>query len=749
MLRPYVLLIFLFVGSFLNAQTIDDEGYVPDDRAAVYFSLKNNAGQALSDMEIIATDKKTNEEESATTDKRGNASMRLLKGHAYTITLPGKISGGDISVPPSITGLITFPLRYDPPALTGPIKQDTTTQELPAKYIAGKKECLAILHVMNTDKKPLANMHVWMRPASGNVLAGVTDAKGDLRFAAVPGKAYTIDLGENKGFSSIMMPGTAGYTFEKELFFEPTQVTETAVGDTIHQVIPAAQQASSERAYMHIYVHDLDDHPLNNEPVYLDVDSSKRVYSGTTDSNGVVRFLVPKGVDYRLHFQYERNVDLIKLRKAQGLHNITIEYGYMGSENIENYYATAKRDKLGFLQDFMEGHVAYPSLDDLRDIHKSNAAFTFRSNETGFQIDFTSNRSAMYTPAVSGDYLFTCGDYFSNCLYCINTKTGTARWIVRLAEGGASPAVINGDYVLVTTESCSLYIIQISTGRCVWSKWLSGYLFTGPTISNGNVFAVYKNDLAGNSRYVMACFDLKTGKVKWQNWMNNEGIAAPVVVDGQVYMTTNKGELYRFDEKTGQDVKMSSQNFCSAITIQNKTGYISTGTNGNTNVAVIDCESLSVKERWTSFTGIPAEKDSYDLMKSMGMSAGRVSISGDNAYFFADTLLVCVDRTSGKEKWTAAVSAASVMTQPVLAGKFVIAPGDDKTIHMYNAATGKEEHTYKCDSPLSSSCAVDNGKIYAGTENSSIYCIDTKNKDITGWPMWNANATHNPVVATK
>ena len=41
--------------------------------------------------------------------------------------------------------------------------------------------------------------------------------------------------------------------------------------------------------------------------------------------------------------------------------------------------------------------------------------------------------------------------------------------------------------------------------------------------------------------------------------------------------------------------------------------------------------------------------------------------------------------------------------------------------------------------------AVEDGKIYVGTETGKVVCLDAGDKKFTGWPCWGGNAAHTGV----
>ena len=59
--------------------------------------------------------------------------------------------------------------------------------------------------------------------------------------------------------------------------------------------------------------------------------------------------------------------------------------------------------------------------------------------------------------------------------------------------------------------------------------------------------------------------------------------------------------------------------------------------------------------------------------------------------------------------------------------------------------------TYKVGAPIRSQAAIDNGRIYVGTQDGRLVCIDTGDARFTGWATWGANMAHTnlPEAARK
>jgi outer membrane protein assembly factor BamB len=59
---------------------------------------------------------------------------------------------------------------------------------------------------------------------------------------------------------------------------------------------------------------------------------------------------------------------------------------------------------------------------------------------------------------------------------------------------------------------------------------------------------------------------------------------------------------------------------------------------------------------------------------------------------------------------------------------------------------GKVVKTYPVGHQVRSQAAVEGGKIYVGTQDGKVVCIDTGNPKFTGWSCWGADAAHSGVA---
>jgi hypothetical protein len=62
---------------------------------------------------------------------------------------------------------------------------------------------------------------------------------------------------------------------------------------------------------------------------------------------------------------------------------------------------------------------------------------------------------------------------------------------------------------------------------------------------------------------------------------------------------------------------------------------------------------------------------------------------------------------------------------------------------------GKITARYKVGAPLRYQPVIDGGRVYVGTQDGKLVCIDTGERKFTGWPCWGGNAAHTGLRDTR
>jgi outer membrane protein assembly factor BamB len=59
--------------------------------------------------------------------------------------------------------------------------------------------------------------------------------------------------------------------------------------------------------------------------------------------------------------------------------------------------------------------------------------------------------------------------------------------------------------------------------------------------------------------------------------------------------------------------------------------------------------------------------------------------------------------------------------------------------------SGRVNARHKVGGPVRSQPVIEGGRIFVGTDDGRLVCLDTGNPLFTGWPMWGKDAAHSSV----
>ena len=197
--------------------------------------------------------------------------------------------------------------------------------------------------------------------------------------------------------------------------------------------------------------------------------------------------------------------------------------------------------------------------------------FKTKDGRTGWRLKVPGGR-ALATPAVVDGKLFVGGGFGSHEFYALDAKTGKKVWTFRTGDDGPTAAVVAEDCVAYNTESCTVYVQDVATGKVLWSRWLGDPLMSQPAIADGRLFMAYPGK---DGSHHLGAFELRTGKDLWDKKIAGDLITAPVAEGDTVFASTVDGTLYAFDMKSGKELWNKKCNATSAPWIANGKVYFS------------------------------------------------------------------------------------------------------------------------------------------------------------------------------
>ena len=281
--------------------------------------------------------------------------------------------------------------------------------------------------------------------------------------------------------------------------------------------------------------------------------------------------------------------------------------------------------------------------------------------DNGFVIQLPGN-TLVPSPVIYDGKIFVSGGFGSKQYYSFESKTGELIRAWDLDDDGPSSAAIKDSILVFTTESCTIFAVDLLTGNQLWSWWLGDPLMSMPAIANGIVFTAYP---AGSSQlntnqeffesetvhdpylgsnqnlpdlsHILTAFDLKTGEVLWQRWIDGDVMSAPVAHKKEIYVTTFAGTLYKFRQKSGELISVSEIRATSAPVITKDGIYISKradnqGERVSEELARYDEKQIiqdgRYNKKYAPYLDKDLQGDSEMKKQSVMMDAGNGFISG-------------------------------------------------------------------------------------------------------------------------
>ncbi len=294
-------------------------------------------------------------------------------------------------------------------------------------------------------------------------------------------------------------------------------------------------------------------------------------------------------------------------------------------------------------------------------------------------------------------------------------KEGSIIWKVNLTGlVGSSPVVWNGKVYVSNwygwgNWNPGLYSIDAFTGRIVW---VNGNI-TGastPAIYNGTLFT---GSLSGKLYAVNA----STGEIVWEKTLERSpewwGIASsPLVYNGKVYVLT-------FSDGTLHVLDLNGNEIWNVTTGNRVNQYVSpSAVNGMILFAGNSTSSMlySVWENGSVAWTFPAD----------GMITGTPSVGYGKVFFATENRLYALN-LNGSEYWSMAFNGT--ISSPAIAYGKVFAGSMDGRLYCINASSGDVLWTFDANGKIYSSPAVADGAVYFATNvpDGTVYALNAEN----------------------
>ena len=663
------------------------------------------------------------------------------------------------------------------------------------------------LFLKDFAKKPIAKAEITLEEQEGNLrFSARTNKNGYAEFLVPNGRVYFINIEDSLHFDLVNIKK------DPNLMVRHTTYFQGAVNGKVWQITsPGFNMMPPQDGLATIEFHFIGNNrqPLVGEEVTMAGITNNKATKGSTDINGRLVLKVPIGDEYVIMVRHNQNFDHLRFPKNGGSYNAKITYGYAGSEKIDqairqraindslyNIYLAKTKDEPRNIRD-EEWHKTVFQPVPVRPV---TPFLKKTETQDGFNLEMPTS-SQVATPFYLNGKIYTNGGFETGEIHCIDAHTGNLEWSLNLGETGASTFSGQDNTVVVVTESCTIYAIDAIAGTLRWSKWLSNYVLSAPTVDNGNVFIAYqdhhgaeffKSDENENNinetdwkeiSHSIACFELSTGEPRWQRWIEGEVISAAVAHENHLYLNTFKGMSYKFDQANGQILAVAENFGTCAPVIRNGTIFMSQRgeKDGATfeRMAAFNVSNLSLHSagEWIvapwldpsvqtlsqyrrdtrnadigiGYIGQENTSDQQGTLMGVSGVLERQSFQGSRPLLYNGRLYVtmgdqfqCLNAETLKPVWKNGLEGdirrigGQLASPPALAGGHLILACQNGKVNVVNPANGSTLKQFVTGENIRHQPIVMNGWIYVPSKG-KIICLNTHEPRYTGWSAWGGN----------
>jgi outer membrane protein assembly factor BamB len=305
-----------------------------------------------------------------------------------------------------------------------------------------------------------------------------------------------------------------------------------------------------------------------------------------------------------------------------------------------------------------------------------------------------------------------------------------------------------GGLLYVGTYTYHIFALNGTTGALVWTARKEGL---------GAYSAIYANGLLyhGDASTRLTCYNASTGTIMWDNvqygrefFSYGEAYAYGRIFAKNIGVPT--GFIGCWDAKTGAELWRSEPAYYELgyltpcvgdgklYTVRSDGTTFAGRTPLSAHFACLDC-----------FTGTVLWTVPYQFTSPTLGYGNLYGVSGGSVYCFADSQSawsyyrgnVSAPGVGGSgptnitiPRWTFATNDAVQSSAAVANGKVYIG-SNDKNLYCLDAYTGAKIWNFTTEYKLRSSPAIDNGKVFIGPDDGYIYCLNADN----GSQIWKRN----------
>lgn len=344
------------------------------------FQVKTPSQKPQGGVRVTAVETTTFDYAVFYTNSEGIAKIHLTKGDRWSINVGDMKSIEVVDMPTdgtrqeegfAVLDTAVWNRNNTPLADRVDVKLEEVRTNWSYHHVAADGKCLLAIKLKDRIGTAWGAIPVKLVSA-GQALQFVTltDGNGHACFEVDPG-LYELDVDGEEGFAKIAIPADTSrieitYQFSRKDFSEHVNEEGYTVQKLNHK-----QGRVSGRVLVELMVKKENGNPANQRVVIRQANSKKQ-FLGYTDQEGQVNFMLPRGFDYSVNFEFHENAKTIDLTAEESTEQMILLVDYKPEERLahpERFLPTKDELKTYDLNNVLTGQYADTPDDNLINFH--------------------------------------------------------------------------------------------------------------------------------------------------------------------------------------------------------------------------------------------------------------------------------------------------------------------------------------------------------------------------------------------
>lgn len=316
-------------------------------------------------------------------------------------------------------------------------------------------------------------------------------------------------------------------------------------------------------------------------------------------------------------------------------------------------------------------------------------------------------------------------------LICMALKTGATLWQSAINGDIISAPIVEGEAVYLATLDGALYRYDAATGKQAWK--MARNATSAPWVQGKELFTTLRETNVGGVP-VPPGTSLDEARAKLPDYPGQDNHLAPI-------------EHYEGFARLDERGRIVQRGVC-----ERAANYLS----ATDNAKKASGAKAQAYDAGVGFADAPGTAKIAQAQANIGANTvsevwayqgSRPVVRGGRSFSAQNEVLQCLEAATGRALWQLRLPedkrSARTLTPPSLAGDKLFFGTSRGEIGCAQASDGQLLWIYNAGSPILFQPAVMRGRVYFGTEDGCVFCLDTGDAGADGWAMWGGNAGHN------